>query len=63
MKTAAELAKKRNIWNVKRFWRSQNLFTGLNNHCFKQQKENQSVITKKHDERDHKLIKVDIIWH
>ena len=39
--------KKRTIWNDKRFRSSQNLLTGKRNHCFKQQKENQLVITKK----------------
>ena len=42
-----KLWQKRTIWNVKRFWSSQNLLTGKRNHCFKQQKENQLVITKK----------------
>ena len=49
-KSAAKLQKKKKIWNVERFWRSQNLFTGLGNHCFKQQKENQLDITKKNNE-------------
>ena len=50
------VAEKKN-WNVERFWRSQNLFTGLGNHCFKQQKENQLVITKKNNEPNQKLTK------
>ena len=58
MKTVAEPAKKRKICKVKRFWRSQNLLTGLRNHCFKQQKENQLVITKKRNEHNQKLIKI-----
>ena len=45
--TAAELPKKRKIWNVERFWRSQNLPTSWEIIGFKQQKENQFVITKK----------------
>ena len=39
--------KKRKIWNVERFWRSQNLPTSWEIIGFKQQKENQLVITKK----------------
>ena len=38
--------------NLKR-WKvpeAQNLFTGLRNHCVKQQKENQLVITEKNNE-------------
>ena len=42
--------KKRKIWNVERFWRSQNLPTGWEIIGFKQQKENQLVITKKNKE-------------
>ena len=61
MKTAAELAKKiKKKGTVKRFWRSQNLRTGLRNQCFKQQKENQQVITKKNNEHNQKLIKIVI---
>ena len=45
--TAAELPKKKKIWNVERFWRSQNLPTSWEIIGFKQQKENQFVITKK----------------
>ena len=48
--TAAELPKKRKIWNVERFWRSQNLPTSWEIIGFKQQKENQFVITKKNKE-------------
>ena len=58
MKTAAELAKKGKFEKLKGFCRSQNLLTGLRNHCFKQQKENQLVITKKHNEHNQKLIKI-----
>ena len=54
-KTEAELEKKSNIWNVERFWRPQKLLTGLRNHCFKQQRENQLVITKKYNEHNQKL--------
>ena len=54
-KTEAELEKKSNIWNVERFWRPQKLLTGLRNHCFKQHKENQLVITKKYNEHNQKL--------
>ena len=48
--TAAELPKKRKIWNVERFWRSQNLPTSWEIIGFKQQKENQFAITKKNKE-------------
>ena len=44
------VTEKRKTWNVKRFRRSQNLLTGLRNHCCKQQKENQLVITEKNNE-------------
>ena len=54
-KTEAELEKKSNIWNVERFWRPQKLLTGLRNHCFKQQWENQLVIIKKYNEHNQKL--------
>ena len=49
---------KRKISNVKWFWRSQNLLTGLRDHCFKQQKENQLFITKKHNQHNQKLNKI-----
>ena len=42
--------KKGNFWNVERFWRSQNLPTSWEIIGFKQQKENQFVITKKNKE-------------
>ena len=58
MKTAAELAKKRKIWNGQKFWRSQNVLTGLRNHCFKQEKGNQLVITKKNNEHNQKLTQI-----
>ena len=58
MKTAAELAKKGKFETLKGFYRSQNLLTGLRNHCFKQQKENQLVISKKHNEHNQKLTKI-----
>ena len=58
MKTAAELAKKGKFEKLEGFCRSQNLLTGLRNHCFKQQKENQLVITKKHKEHNQKLTKI-----
>ena len=48
--TAAELPKKRKIWNVEGFWRSQNLPTSWEIIGFKQQKENQFAITKKNKE-------------
>ena len=48
--TAAELPKKRKIWNVERFWRSPNLPTSWEIIGFKQQKENKLVITKKNKE-------------
>ena len=54
-KTEAELEKKSNIWNVERFWRPQKLLTGLRNHCFKQQWENQLVIIEKYNEHNQKL--------
>ena len=57
-KTAADLPKRGKIWNVERFWRSQNLLTGLRNHCFKQQKKNLLVITKKNNEPNQKLTKM-----
>ena len=57
-KTTAELPKKRKIRNVERFWRSQNLLTGLINHCFKQQKENHLVITKKNNKPNQKLTEI-----
>ena len=53
-KTVSELPRKRKIWNVERFWRSQNLLTGLRNGCFKQQKGNQLVITEKNNESNQK---------
>ena len=43
---------------VERFWRSQNILTGLRNHWFKQQKENQLVITKKNNEPNQKLTEI-----
>ena len=58
MQTAAELAKKGKFETLKGFCRSQNLLTGLRNHCFKQQKENQLVITKKQNEHNQKLTKI-----
>ena len=45
-------------WNVERFPRSQNLLTGLRNYCFKQQKENQLVITEKNNEPNQKLTEI-----
>ena len=58
MKTAAELAKKGKFEALKGFCRSQTLLTRLRHHCFKQQKENQLVITKKHNEHNQKLTKI-----
>ena len=58
MKTAAELAQKGKFATLKGFCRSQTLLTRLRNHCFKQQKENQLVITKKHNEHNQKLTKI-----
>ena len=43
----------------------QNLLVGLINNCFKQQKENQLVITKKNNEPDQKLTEIvvgKIVW-
>ena len=49
--------KKENLkrWKV---WRSQNLLTGWRNRCFKQQNENQLVITKKNNELNQKLTEI-----
>ena len=52
------VAEKRTIWNIERFRRSQNLLTGLRNHCFKQQKGNQLVITKKNNEPNQKSTEI-----
>ena len=52
------VGEKRKIWNVKMFWKSQNLLTRSRNHCFKQQKENQLGITKKNNEHNQKLTKI-----
>ena len=60
-KTAADLPKRGKIWKFGkygRFWRSQNLLTGLRNHRFKQQKKNLLVITKKNNEPNQKLTKM-----
>ena len=57
-KTAVELPKKGTIWNAERFWRSQNAFTSFCNHCFKQQRENQLVITKKNNEPNQNLTEI-----
>ena len=54
MKTAAELAQKGKFATLKGFCRSQTLLTRLRNH----QKENQLVITKKHNEHNQKLTKI-----
>ena len=54
-KTATDLPKRGKIWNVERFWRSQNLITGLRNHRFKQQKKNLLVITKKNNDPNQQL--------
>ena len=57
-KTAAKLQKKkRKFQTLKGFGDLKRLFTGLGNHCFKQQKENQLVITKKNNEPNQKLTK------
>ena len=58
MKTAAELAKKGKFEKLKGFCRSQNLLTGLRNHCFKQQKENQLVIIENNNEPNQKLTEI-----
>ena len=42
----------------KRFRRSQNLLTGLRNHCFKQQKGNQLVITEKNNQPNQKSTEI-----
>ena len=43
---------------LKGFCRSENLFTGLRNHCFKQKKENQPVITKKNNDPNQNLTEI-----
>ena len=53
-------AEKRKMCNVHRCWRSQNLLTGLRNHCFQELKENQLIVTKKNNEHNQKLSKSSV---
>ena len=48
----------RSIETLKGSQRSQNLLTGLRNYCFKQQNENQLVITEKNNEPNQKLTEI-----
>ena len=55
----AELPKKKRRFEMlKGFCRSENLFTGLRNHCFKQQKEDQLFITEKNNKPNQKLTEI-----
>ena len=58
-KNAAELQKKGKFETLTGFEGLKTyLLTGLRNHCFKQQKENQVVITKKNSEPNQKLTEI-----
>ena len=48
----------RGIVNVEKFQMVQNFLTGLRNHCFEQQKENQLVVTEKNNKPNQKLTKI-----
>ena len=54
--TAANSTTRNLMWQL---WATvQNVLTGLINHCFKQKKENQLVITKKNNEHNPKLTEI-----